>query len=316
LSAPALLERLGERPEHFPGALLLSGSDVSRLDRAAAQLAARLLCPGDDPGLACDSCRRAFAGLHPDLLRVDPEGVAIRIDRVREALAFGAGRPYEAPRRVAIVSRAELLGPEAGNALLKSLEEPGAHFRWILTTARPEALLPTILSRCAAAPVASPSRADQRAAWLQRGFSAEDAEDLSLFEPEPEEAAESLGAYRQARSEAIAALEAALLRRRLVPLLHLADRLARADEPVARLLSELLADAAISAATSTEILRHRAVAGVTRELGRVLPAEALRRAAVTAADVPPDIRRGNRRLHYERVLLELFLASESVVGSR
>ena len=74
--------------------------------------------------------------------------------------------------------RAELLGLEAGNALLKALEEPGRHLHWILTTTRPEALLPTILSRCAMAPIPSPSRGQRRAVWRERGFSAEEAEDL------------------------------------------------------------------------------------------------------------------------------------------
>jgi DNA polymerase III delta prime subunit len=249
-----------------------------------------------------------LAGLHPDFLRVDPEGVQIRIDRIREALLFGAGRPYEAARRVAVVSRAEMLGVEAGNALLKSLEEPGRFFRWILTTARPEALLPTILSRCVVLPVAPASRARLRTEWRERGFSAEDAEDLSLLRPAVEDAADALAVYREARSEAVAALEAGLLRRDLAALILLADRTARAEPAEGRLLAELLADAAVSACATAEALRHRAVAGTTRELGRRLPPEVLREAAVRAADAPADVRRGNRRMHFERVLLDLYLA--------
>jgi hypothetical protein len=309
VSASLLLARLRERPEHFPGAVLLCGSDAGNLNEEALRLAARLLCPEEHLDAQCISCRRVFAGLHPDLFRVEAEGVAIRVDRVREALAFAAGRPYEAARRVAIVARAELAGPEAGNALLKALEEPGRYLHWILTTTRAEALLPTILSRCATISVPPPSAGLRRAAWRERGFSAEDAEDLALAEPEAEAAAQSLDSYRQTRSEAATALEAGLLGRRLAPLLLLADRLARADEPAARLLAELLADAAVSSGASAELLRHRAVAGTTREIGRRLSPDALVRAALTAADAPPDIRRGNRRLHFERVLLELYLGS-------
>jgi hypothetical protein len=304
-----LLERLGQRPENFPGALLLCGAAPEPLREEAFRLAARLLCPEEDPNLECSSCRRVFAGLHPDLFPVEAEGVGIRVDRIREALAFGAGRPYEAARRVAIVSRAELLGLEAGNALLKALEEPGKHLHWILTTTRPEALLPTILSRCAMAPIPSPSRGQKRAVWRERGFSAEDAEDLILAEPKIEDAAESLESYRQIRLEVAAALEAGFLSGRVAPLILLADRLARGEEAAARLLSELLADAAISSAASADLLRHPAVAGVTREVGRRLPVSALVRGALTAADAPPDLRRGNRRLHYERVLMELYLES-------
>ncbi len=308
MSSGTLLERLGRQPEQVPGTLLLSGPDPARLEEEALRLACALLCPTGDTGPECDACRRVLAGIHPDLLRIEPEGVQIRIDRIRESLLFAAGRPYEAARRVAIVSRAEMLGVEAGNALLKSLEEPGRIFRWILTTARPEALLPTILSRCVLLPVAPVSAARLRAVWRERGFSAEDAEDLARLRPPAEEAPAALEAYREARSEIVAALESGLLRRDLGALLLLADRAARAAPGEARLLPELLADAAISASATAEALRHRGVAGAIRELGRGMPPGSLREAAVRAADAPPDVRRGNRRLHFERVLLELYLA--------
>src|SRR5206468_3033411 len=128
LATEGLLDRLAASPERFPGALLLTGPSEARLERESRRLAARLLCPGDDPDTSCRSCRRVTAGLHPDFLSVEPEGVQIRVDRVREALAFSAGRPYESARRVARIARADLLGVEAGNALLKSLEEPGERF--------------------------------------------------------------------------------------------------------------------------------------------------------------------------------------------
>jgi len=146
------LDAIAADPETFPGALLLTGSSEPALETESLRLAARLLCPDDDAHAAapCGSCRRVLAGIHPDLLTIEPEGVQIKIDRVREALTFGAGRPYESSRRVVRILRADLLGLEAANALLKSLEEPGERMRWILTTARPESLPTTVRSRCAA----------------------------------------------------------------------------------------------------------------------------------------------------------------------
>src|SRR5437868_1029785 len=135
-SGADLLERLVAQPERVPAALLLTGTSPVELERVSRRLAARLLCPEDDPEEACASCRRVRAGLHPDFLSVEPEGLQIRIDRVREALVFGAGRPYEAKRRVARILQADLLGLEASNALLKSLEEPGSRFRWILVSSK------------------------------------------------------------------------------------------------------------------------------------------------------------------------------------
>jgi DNA polymerase-3 subunit delta' len=306
LSAGALVEALAEKPESFPGALLLSGPSPARLEAEARRLAAILLCPGDDPDRRCDACRRTIEGLHPDLAVVEPQGVQIRIDGVREALAFGAGKPYEAPRRVAIVFQAEKLGLEAANALLKTLEEPGRLFHWILTTTHPESLLPTVRSRCVALPLPREPRAERTALWESRGFSAEDAADLAELEPEAgEDPRTVLEEHRSWRGDILAALDAGVSRRQVAPLLLLAEALAQAEERETRVFRQILADAAVAAGGSSELVRHRSVAGAIRDLARRLPAESFRRAALKAADAPADVRRGNKRLHYESVLLEL-----------
>ncbi len=170
--------------------------------------------PATTPTRRCGSCRRVDAGLHPDFLSVEPEGVQIRVDRVREALAFSAGRPYESARRVARILRADLLGIEAENALLKSLEEPGERFRWILTTSRPELLLSTIRSRCTPAALPAPSLAARQRAWAARGFSPEDARDLVLFAADDEaDPASRLEQARELRQIVVTALEEGLGRR-------------------------------------------------------------------------------------------------------
>jgi hypothetical protein len=302
------LDALAATPEAFPGALLLTGPSEAALERESLRIAARLLCPGDDPEGACGSCRRVFAGLHPDLLTLEPEGVQIRVDRVREALAFGAGRPYESARRVVRVLRAELLGPEAANALLKTLEEPGARLRWILTTARPESLLVTIRSRCAAAGVLAPSRAERERAWRERGVSEDDAAELVVFGcGEDEDPAQRLEEARAFRVAAVDALEEGLVHGRRSALVLLADACASLDRENARVLPELLADAALAdAAPGSEAIRHRAIAGRLAKIARHVRPDSLRDASLAAADPPPDNRRGNRRLHYEKVLMELF----------
>ena len=68
------------------------------------------------------------------------------------------------------------------------------------------------------------------------------------------------------------------------------------------MLAELLADAALAAhAPSSEAVRHQAVAGKLARLSQHVGAAALREAALAAADPPADTRKGNRRLHYEKV---------------
>jgi hypothetical protein len=306
----SVIERLAAHPESFPGALLLYGSAEESLEEASLLLAASLLCPGDDPDRRCESCRRVLHAFHPDLLTVEPEGVAIRVDRVREAITFGMGRPYESRRRVVRISRAELAGVEAANALLKSLEEPGARLHWILTTTRRESLLPTVRSRCRAVAVGSPSRDEQAAAWRSRGFDPDEAADLALLPAGSVDGArELLEEMRRFRSDSVEALRAGLESGKLAPLVLLAERLGRAEDGEVALFGGLMADAALLAAgIPAELVRHRAVAGPLMEIGRLAGRAALERTALAAADVPADSRRGNRRLHFEKALIGLWLA--------
>ena len=319
------LERLQHGEGRFPGALLLYGASERALDEASLALAAFLLCPGDgsvgggcrinpvpaaDPG-ACASCRRTIHGFHPDLFPVEPEGVQIRVDRVREAIAFAAGRPYEAAKRVVRIRRADLIGPEAANALLKSLEEPGAHVHWILTTRRPESLLATVRSRCLAVPVGAPGRIDRVVGWKARGFGDEDAADLAALDLESDEDASArLEEFRQFRSEAAEALGAGLVDGKLATLVLLAERLGHADPNEITTFLRLLGDAALLAAgVSPDLVRQRAVAGPLSRIARKVGSGALARAVEFAADFPPDSRRGNRRLHFEKVLIDLWLVA-------
>jgi DNA polymerase III subunit delta' len=312
-----VLANLAADPDRFPGALLLTGASETRLEEESRHLAARLLCPGGGPDAhtdaTCGSCRRVREGFHPDLLSIEPEGVQIKVDRVREAIVFGAGRPYESARRVARILRADLLGVEGANALLKSLEEPGARFRWILTTTRPESLLPTIRSRAAAVALPSRSRAERENAWIERGFSEEEARDLALFLSEDAgtegaaDPAARLEETRAVRQAVVAALEEGLTGGRAAALLMLAETTSSLERGEARLLSEILADAALAAESADAgAVRHRAVAGKLAELARRFGPAAFRDAAIAAADPPPDTRRGNRRLHFEKVLLGLW----------
>jgi DNA polymerase III subunit delta' len=97
----------------------------------------------------CVACRRIARGIHPDVIVVEPgDNGSIRIDQVREILDRVAYRPFEGRVRVAILDDADLLVAAAQNALLKTLEEPPNSSVFILVTSRPDALLPTVQSRC------------------------------------------------------------------------------------------------------------------------------------------------------------------------
>ena len=116
-----------------------------------------LLPPGPKP-LHLDpqhtTFRRVVAGAHADLRALRPNtgekgGVklVIRVEDVRAAIRFLAMTPAEGGWRFVLVDSAELMQPQAANALLKTLEEPPPRAILVLTTAAPDRLLPTIRSR-------------------------------------------------------------------------------------------------------------------------------------------------------------------------
>lgn len=97
----------------------------------------------------CRACDRIARGVHVDVIGLEPDDRAsIKIDVVREVLSRTSFRPFEGRKRVVLIREADSLEPASQNALLKSLEEPPPGTMFILTTAVPGALLPTVRSRC------------------------------------------------------------------------------------------------------------------------------------------------------------------------
>lgn len=137
--------------ESLPPTLLFSGNEGVGKRRTAIALAQALNCERPSSGDACGecaACRRIARGVHADVLLVEPgDSGSIKVDQVREAIDRSAYRPFEGRRRLVIVDPADALLPEAQNALLKTLEEPPARSVFVLITARPDVLLPTVLSR-------------------------------------------------------------------------------------------------------------------------------------------------------------------------
>ena len=96
----------------------------------------------------CSACVRIARGIHPDVQLLAPGDTgAIKIEQVRDVVDRSAYRPFEGVRRVVIIDEADALVGAAQNALLKTLEEPPPSSVFILITARPDALLPTVRSR-------------------------------------------------------------------------------------------------------------------------------------------------------------------------
>ena len=120
----------------------------------AQYFAQSLLCKTPDahgtPCHTCRSCQLWNAGSHPDhhLVALEKDRKVIRIDQIREAIAFQVLTGQYSATRVVIIAQAELMNTNASNALLKTLEEPGEGVQIILCSDQPMTLLATIRSRC------------------------------------------------------------------------------------------------------------------------------------------------------------------------
>lgn len=133
-------------------AYILNGERGSGKKMLANLFATTLLCEegGPDPCNICHSCRQAESGNHPDIIRVTHEKPnSISVDDIRKQVNNDILiKPYQGPFKVYIIAEADLMTPQAQNALLKTIEEPPEYAVIFLLTENAETLLPTITSRC------------------------------------------------------------------------------------------------------------------------------------------------------------------------
>ncbi len=131
----------------LPHALLLTGTQRSEV---LPQLLCAYLCEqqgGVVPCQRCAHCRKVLEGIHPDVLYPDANE-ALKVDAVRALRQDAYIRPNEGQCKVYVIQRAGELNASAQNALLKLLEEGPAYLVILLLLPNPEALLPTLRSRC------------------------------------------------------------------------------------------------------------------------------------------------------------------------
>ncbi|MEP6663550.1 MAG: DNA polymerase III subunit gamma/tau [Verrucomicrobiota bacterium] len=96
----------------------------------------------DDP-----KCQEITEGRSLDVMEID--GASNRgIDEIRELRETAKYAPASSKFKIYIIDEVHMLTKEAFNALLKTLEEPPAHVKFMFATTEPEKVLPTILSRC------------------------------------------------------------------------------------------------------------------------------------------------------------------------
>lgn len=196
----AALERLLAQQGH---AWLLTGTQgLGQFDLATA-LSAAWLCESPQHGMACgecEACHMVRAKSHPDLVVLMPETLSmtlgypldektqaelddkkrkpsrqIKIEAVQSVISFAQRTSARGKGLVVLIYPAEAMNHIAANALLKSLEEPAGHTRFVLATADSAALLPTIRSRCQSFALTTPD-STSAAQWLiEQGVPSPDA---------------------------------------------------------------------------------------------------------------------------------------------
>lgn len=133
-------------------AYLFTGPAGSNKTSAAYSFAQAIVC--EQKGCrSCDDCRRIERRKHPDVRYFAPEGAhGYLVEQIRDIVADAVMAPIRAKKKVYILDRVDLLGVQAANAFLKTLEEPVDNVVFILLGRTRDAVLPTIVSRCQVVP--------------------------------------------------------------------------------------------------------------------------------------------------------------------
>ena len=103
--------------------------------------------PTSNPCGECGACREIDAGRFVDLLEIDAASNT-GIDNVRDLIDNAQYAPTRGRYKVYLIDEVHMLSKPAFNALLKTLEEPPPHVKFLLATTDPQKLPVTVLSRC------------------------------------------------------------------------------------------------------------------------------------------------------------------------
>ncbi len=103
--------------------------------------------PTPAPCDQCDACLEIMNNTAMDVMEIDAASNT-GVDHVRELRENARYTPVRGPYKIYVIDEVHMLSPGAFNALLKTLEEPPAHVKFVLATTDPQKVPPTIHSRC------------------------------------------------------------------------------------------------------------------------------------------------------------------------
>src|SRR5437763_2254398 len=131
-------------------AFLFTGPRGVGKTTSARLLAKALNCeqgPTPEPCNACSNCREIAEGNAFDVLEIDGASHT-QVDKMRDLMETVAHRPIKSRFKIFIIDEVHMLSQHSFNALLKTLEEPPPHVKFIFATTDPHKVLPTVVSRC------------------------------------------------------------------------------------------------------------------------------------------------------------------------
>jgi DNA polymerase-3 subunit delta' len=142
-------------------AWIFTGPPGSGRSVAARAFAAALQCATGVGCGTCAGCHTTMTGSHADVRFVVPEGLSIGVGEMRALVLRAASAPTGGRWQVMIVEDADRLTEQAGNALLKAIEEPPPRTVFLLCTpsTHPDDVSVTIRSRCRVIPLRQPPAA-------------------------------------------------------------------------------------------------------------------------------------------------------------
>lgn len=302
-------------------AYLLAGPEGVGKELLARTFAQAANCESEEhakrPCGACSNCALFARGNFPDAMwlmsqaerlgrglisRADLEGAAsreIRVDEVRELSRRLSLAPLRGRRKLALVTPAEAMNERAQNTLLKTLEEPPPATTFLLVSAQPELLLPTIRSRCARVQL-GPVPEEALVARLVRDGAPE--------AQARERAARAQGSFSRAlseegsRREVVEAVEGALLAADERDALDLAEQLGERDDAMQAALAVQAWSRDLLVGPGQMELRE--LAGLREAVcRRASPASLLAQASLCSEVIEALEQNGNGRLQLERLLL-------------
>lgn len=132
-------------------AYLIVGDPRGNGAQLAESILRMLFCGQSNPPCgACNNCRRVANHIHPDVVWIEPikKSRGILVEQIEGVIRNIFETTFEGGWKAVVLVSAERMNNEAANKLLKTLEEPPPRSIFLLLTDQPEALLPTIISRC------------------------------------------------------------------------------------------------------------------------------------------------------------------------